>query len=138
MATQALYLKYRPQTFEDVVGQQPITRTLRNALRLSDKVTFVLQRRDLFQGRHDTVESVLYRALIGKQMRVLVLEFLDSRFGVAKLGGQRDMAGAHQVATTAFDAIRQAVISKLRFIVGARGVAVEHAHAGGPRQQFAQ
>jgi DNA polymerase-3 subunit gamma/tau len=33
MATQALYLKYRPQTFEDVVGQEPITRTLRNALR---------------------------------------------------------------------------------------------------------
>jgi DNA polymerase-3 subunit gamma/tau len=33
MATQALYLKYRPQTFEEVVGQAPITRTLRNALR---------------------------------------------------------------------------------------------------------
>jgi DNA polymerase-3 subunit gamma/tau len=33
MSTQALYLKYRPQTFEEVVGQQPITRTLRNALR---------------------------------------------------------------------------------------------------------
>ena len=32
MATQALYLKYRPQTFEEVVGQEPITRTLRNAL----------------------------------------------------------------------------------------------------------
>jgi DNA polymerase-3 subunit gamma/tau len=33
MSTQALYLKYRPQTFEEVVGQEPITRTLRNALR---------------------------------------------------------------------------------------------------------
>jgi len=33
MAAQALYLKYRPQTFEEVVGQEPITRTLRNALR---------------------------------------------------------------------------------------------------------
>lgn len=32
MAAQALYLKYRPQTFEEVVGQEPITRTLRNAL----------------------------------------------------------------------------------------------------------
>jgi DNA polymerase-3 subunit gamma/tau len=32
MAAQALYLKYRPQTFEEVVGQKPITRTLRNAL----------------------------------------------------------------------------------------------------------
>ncbi len=33
MTAQALYLKYRPQTFEDVVGQDPITRTLQNALR---------------------------------------------------------------------------------------------------------
>jgi DNA polymerase-3 subunit gamma/tau len=33
MAAQALYLKYRPQTFEEVVGQEAITRTLRNALR---------------------------------------------------------------------------------------------------------
>ena len=33
MAAQALYLKYRPQTFEEVMGQKPITRTLRNALR---------------------------------------------------------------------------------------------------------
>jgi len=28
----ALYLKWRPQTFEDVIGQEHITRTLRNAL----------------------------------------------------------------------------------------------------------
>jgi DNA polymerase-3 subunit gamma/tau len=33
MVAQALYLKYRPQTFEEVIGQEPITRTLRNALR---------------------------------------------------------------------------------------------------------
>ncbi len=33
MPAQALYLKWRPQTFEDVIGQQHITRTLRNALR---------------------------------------------------------------------------------------------------------
>jgi len=29
---QALYRKWRPQTFDDVVGQEPIVRTLRNAL----------------------------------------------------------------------------------------------------------
>ena len=33
MAAQALYLKYRPRTFDEVVGQEPITRTLCNALR---------------------------------------------------------------------------------------------------------
>jgi len=30
---QALYLRWRPRTFEDVIGQEHITRTLRNALR---------------------------------------------------------------------------------------------------------
>jgi DNA polymerase-3 subunit gamma/tau len=32
--SQALYLKWRPRTFEDVIGQEHIVRTLRNALRL--------------------------------------------------------------------------------------------------------
>ncbi|MDY0087722.1 MAG: DNA polymerase III subunit gamma/tau [Coriobacteriia bacterium] len=32
MAHQSLYRKYRPQTFEDVVGQPHVTRTLRNAV----------------------------------------------------------------------------------------------------------
>jgi len=32
MAHQSLYRKYRPQTFEDVVGQSHVTRTLRNAV----------------------------------------------------------------------------------------------------------
>jgi len=31
--TEALYLRYRPQTFEDVVGQKHVAETLRNALR---------------------------------------------------------------------------------------------------------
>ncbi|MBC7251389.1 MAG: DNA polymerase III subunit gamma/tau [Anaerolineae bacterium] len=33
MASQVLYRKWRPQTFEEVVGQEHVTRTLRNALR---------------------------------------------------------------------------------------------------------
>ena len=32
MAYQALYRKYRPQTFSDVVGQEHITETLKNEL----------------------------------------------------------------------------------------------------------
>ena len=32
MSYLSLYRKYRPQTFEDVVGQEPVVRTLRNAL----------------------------------------------------------------------------------------------------------
>ncbi|MBN1921282.1 MAG: DNA polymerase III subunit gamma/tau [Anaerolineae bacterium] len=34
MAQQALYRKWRPQTFEDLIGQEHVVRTLRNALRL--------------------------------------------------------------------------------------------------------
>lgn len=33
MATQALYLKWRPQTFDDMIGQQHVVRTLVNAIR---------------------------------------------------------------------------------------------------------
>ena len=29
---EALYRKYRPQVFEDMVGQEPIERTLKNAI----------------------------------------------------------------------------------------------------------
>lgn len=32
MSYKALYLKYRPQTFEEVAGQKPIVRTLKNAI----------------------------------------------------------------------------------------------------------
>ena len=37
MAYKALYRKYRPETFESVVGQQHITKTLQNAI-LQNKV----------------------------------------------------------------------------------------------------
>ena len=30
--SEALYRKYRPQTFEDVVGQEHIERTIKNAI----------------------------------------------------------------------------------------------------------
>ena len=32
MSYKALYLTYRPQTFEEVAGQKPIVRTLKNVL----------------------------------------------------------------------------------------------------------
>ena len=37
MAYQALYNKYRPQSFEQVVGQKAIVKTLENSLR-EDKI----------------------------------------------------------------------------------------------------
>jgi len=58
MAAQALYLKYRPQTFEEVVGQEPITRTLRNALR-QDRVRHAY----LFTGPRGTGKTTTARLL---------------------------------------------------------------------------
>jgi DNA polymerase III subunit gamma/tau len=57
----ALYLRWRPQRFEDVVGQDHVTRTLRNAVKL-DRLAHAY----LFTGPRGTgktsVARILYRA----------------------------------------------------------------------------
>ncbi len=58
MTAQALYLKYRPLTFEEVVGQEPITRTLRNALRQGR-----LRHAYLFTGPRGTGKTTTARIL---------------------------------------------------------------------------
>lgn len=55
---EALYRKYRPQTFEDVVGQQHIERTLKNALE-ADKVSHAY----LFCGPRGTGKTTTARLL---------------------------------------------------------------------------
>ena len=58
MPEQALYLKWRPTTFEDVVGQEHITRTLRNALK-SQRVRHAY----LFSGPRGTGKTTSARLL---------------------------------------------------------------------------
>ncbi len=55
---EALYRKYRPQTFEDVVGQEHIERTLRNAIQ-TDKVSHAY----LFTGPRGTGKTTTARLL---------------------------------------------------------------------------
>ena len=55
---EALYRKYRPQVFEDVVGQEPIERTLKNAL-AQDKVSHAY----LFCGPRGTGKTTTARLL---------------------------------------------------------------------------
>lgn len=55
---EALYRKYRPQVFEDVVGQEPIERTLKNAI-AQDKVSHAY----LFCGPRGTGKTTTARLL---------------------------------------------------------------------------
>ena len=53
-----LYNKYRPKTFTQMVGQEPVVRTLRNAITL-DRVPHTF----LFQGLRGTGKTTLARVL---------------------------------------------------------------------------
>jgi DNA polymerase-3 subunit gamma/tau len=54
----ALYRKYRPQTFDDVVGQEPVVRTLRNAIASGQ-----LRQAYLFAGPRGTGKTSMARIL---------------------------------------------------------------------------
>src|SRR5919107_3705529 len=54
----ALYRKYRPQDFEDVVGQEAVVRTLRNAIELGQ-----LRQAYLFAGPRGTGKTSMARIL---------------------------------------------------------------------------
>lgn len=58
MPEQALYLKWRPQTFDDVVGQEHITRTLRSSLK-----TGRIRHAYLFSGPRGTGKTTTARLL---------------------------------------------------------------------------
>lgn len=56
MAYQAFYNKYRPQTFEEVVGQKAIVTTLKNAIN-EDKIAHAY----LFCGPRGTGKTTMAR-----------------------------------------------------------------------------
>jgi DNA polymerase III subunit gamma/tau len=58
----ALYLRWRPRRFEDVVGQEHVTRTLRNAVRLGRPAHAYLFTGPRGTGK-TTVARILYRAV---------------------------------------------------------------------------
>ncbi|HLY29230.1 MAG TPA: DNA polymerase III subunit gamma/tau, partial [Aggregatilineales bacterium] len=58
MPTQALYLKWRPRSFDHVIGQEHITQTLRNAI-IQDRVRHAY----LFNGPRGTGKTTMARIL---------------------------------------------------------------------------
>ena len=66
MAYKALYRKYRPETFESVVGQQHITKTLQNAI-LQNKVAHAY----LFSGPRGTGKTTTAK-LLAKDQAVVI------------------------------------------------------------------
>lgn len=68
MAAQALYRKWRPQTFAEVIGQEHVTRTLRNALR-GERVVHAY----LFAGPRGTGKTSMGR-LLAKAVNCLSTE----------------------------------------------------------------
>ena len=64
LSYQALYRVWRPQTFDDVVGQKHVTKTLQNAL-LQEKISHAY----LFSGPEEQEKQVLQKYL-QKQLTV--------------------------------------------------------------------
>ncbi len=112
--TDALYLRYRPQTFEDVVGQKHVAETLRNALR-QDRIGHAY----LFTGPRGTGKTSTAR-ILAKAVNCLA-EDVDARPDNAcpictaiNQGRLMDLIEIDAASNTSVDDVR-ALIEKVAF-----------------------
>ncbi|HIQ12457.1 MAG TPA: DNA polymerase III subunit gamma/tau, partial [Caldilineales bacterium] len=112
--TDALYLRYRPQTFEDVVGQKHVAVTLRNALR-QDRIGHAY----LFTGPRGTGKTSTAR-ILAKAVNCLA-EDVDARPDNAcpictaiNQGRLMDLIEIDAASNTSVDDVR-ALIEKVAF-----------------------
>lgn len=107
MAYQAFYNKYRPQTFDEVVGQKTIVETLKNAI-AEDKIAHAY----LFCGPRGTGKTTMARlfakALNCKEGIGHQCNQCDSCLGIMK-GEQPDVFEIDAASNSTVDSVRQLI-----------------------------
>ncbi len=115
MSSQALYLKWRPQRFDDVVGQAHITQTLKNALSVGS-----IRHAYLFTGPRGTGKTTMAR-LLAKAVNCLDDEVSNRPCNRCHIctaineGRLLDLIEMDAASNTGVDNVREAIRDKVGF-----------------------